>query len=538
MTVSLQEIFAAARAHAAPLAAESAGYLLLAVADSVAVAPREVRAADVELSQDGSVRLCPSRSGSGGEGNPESAVRRLLEQALSVSSSVGPALRRAAAKRDSVGLQQLVRELEAALIPVNRSAARRALARVYRETDRARARGKLVLASDDEQDDPLAAPGAAPLPVMAPIVAASMPVAAPPDEVVAFAADFPEPGTVEPPRATQAVIAAPPTLTLSPPVPAAAPALETLEAELTPEPLIAKGEPAVTKPEPVVERKRARNGHTPQLGTVITAQTLPGEEAELTERAPPVLPDEDEALDIIIDVEEPSAEAPSAEEPGAALTPQALVDPEPSRMPDVVMAMMALHTGVDADEAPTRIRDVVTAPRELALLTPEPEQVDDAWLTQSSLDGVVSVENVPEPEPELLVERLPAVEPLVDAIENFEPVATVEPLAVIEDPGPSVHPFESELTDPVVHNALTWDPGPVISSSMLQFAPALLIAAPEPEPSPYAPAVLPVRQSEVSELLDSFYVSDAPEERELRGALKEMAGLEPTPMAHPLVRNS
>jgi hypothetical protein len=65
-----------------------------------------------------------------------------------------------------------------------------------------------------------------------------------------------------------------------------------------------------------------------------------------------------------------------------------------------------------------------------------------------------------------------------------------------------------------------------------------LIAAPEPEPSPYAPAVLPVRQSEVSELLDSFYVSDAPEERQLRGALKEMAGLEPTPMVQPLVRSS
>ena len=90
MTVSLQEILAAARAHAAPLAAESAGYLLLAVADSVAVAPREVRAADVELSQDGSVRLRPSRGCSGSEASPESAVRRLLEQALSVSSSVGP----------------------------------------------------------------------------------------------------------------------------------------------------------------------------------------------------------------------------------------------------------------------------------------------------------------------------------------------------------------------------------------------------------------------------------------------------------------
>jgi hypothetical protein len=173
----------------------------------------------------------------------------------------------------------------------------------------------------------------------------------------------------------------------------------------------------------------------------------------------------------------------------------------------VVMAMLALHTGVDADDAPTRIRDVVTAPREPVLLTPEPEQVDDAWLTQSSLEAVVTFENVPEPE-------------------------------VLAPLGEPVHPFISELADPIVHDALTWDPGPVITSGMLPFAPALLIAAPEPEPSPYAPAVLPVRQSDVSELVDSFYVSDGTEERDLRGALKEMAGLELTPMPHPLARSS
>jgi hypothetical protein len=65
--------------------------------------------------------------------------------------------------------------------------------------------------------------------------------------------------------------------------------------------------------------------------------------------------------------------------------------------------------------------------------------------------------------------------------------------------------------------------------------PALLIVEPAPEPSPYAPAVLSGRTSDVSELLDSFYVSGAADERELRSALKGMAGLELTPMPHPLV---
>lgn len=527
MTVSLREILAAARAHSAPLAAESAGYLLLAVADSVAVAPREVLADDVELSADGTVRLRASRARSSAEGEAELAVRRLLERALEVSSSVGPALRRAAAKRDASGLGYLVRELETALIPVNRSAARRALARVYRETDRARGRGELALLAHEGPQKSEAPPVALPPGVEL--------TASPPVEVVALAADFPEPATarpptVQPPKVKRPVVVTAPLLTLSPPPPEAAlaPLEVLLESEpeglvepeplvapdLTPEPQIAKGEPALTKPEPVVERARQRAGNTPKLGTVITAQTLPGEEADMTERAPPVAPDEDEELDIIVDIELPLI----------AAVPPPLVDPEPSCMPDVLMAMVALHTGVEADEAPTRIRDVITAPREVLLLTPEPEHVDDTWLTRSSLDGVSTQEPIAE------------AEPIAEPIAQSEPEP--EPLAPMEQVEASCHLFESELADPIVHEALTWDPGPVNSSDLLPFAPALLIAPPEPEPSPYVPAVLPVRQSDVSELLDSFYVSEGSEERELRGALKEMAGLELTPMPHPLVRSS
>jgi hypothetical protein len=514
VTVSLLEIFAAARAHAAPLAAESAGYLLLAVADHVAVAPREVRADDVELGSDGSVRLRASRACAVAEGGAEHALRRLLGRALEVSSSVGPGLRRAALRREVVGLEQLVRELETALIPVNRSAAKRALSRLYRETDRARAQGKLGKLGNDEES--MAAPVVvAALPVVAPSEAPAAAVALPPvapvsalaepAEVLASAAEFPE--LLTPTPARPVVAAAAPLLTLSPPPPAAAAAAENL----TPEPLIAQGEPALTKPEPVVERARERGSRTPRLGTIVTAQTLPGEEADLTERVPGVLV-EDEAddagmdIEIVVELEEPVAE------PVVAAESQPLLDPEPSCMPDVLMAMVALHTGVEADEAPTRLREVVTAwsepepvPESIVhasqelLHTPEPEQVDETWLTQSSLEDVVTLE--------------------VD----------LPPLEV-------VRPFVSELADPALHDALTWDPGPVVSSLRSPLPPALLIAEPPPEPSPYAPAVLPERSSEVSELLDSFYVSDAAEERDLRGALKEMAGLEPTPMAQPLVR--
>jgi len=505
VTVSLLEILAAARAHAAPLAAESAGYLLLAVADHLVAAPRATTAEEVELMTDGSVRLRARRSADPSDEQVEQAVRRLLGRTLEVSSGVGPALRRAAERRQDTGLTALVRELETALIPVNRSAARRALSRLHRETERARDAGKLdaLLQADQAPAAPVAAFPERPADAVA--LAAEFPEASPvvlpvvtaaPAATAAAAA--PVPAAVKPVASTSvapkpAPIAAP-VLTLTP-LPEASPAA----AAFTPEPLLAVGEPALTKPEPVVQRRKERGSATPRLGTVVTAQTLPGEESEHTLRAPDVSFDEESELDVHIEVELEGAlgELSKTVSPAA---PQALLDPEPSTMPDVLTAMVALHTGVEADEAPTRIRDVVTELRVAALpslhdtpsaLTPEPELVDDAWLTQSSLDGVVSA---------------PAL-------------------------------FESELAEPAVHEAVTWCPGPVAPSAVgiaSPAVPALVLVEVAPEPSPYAPAVLPVRSSDVSELLDSFHVTAAAEERELRSALKEMAGLSLTPMPLPI----
>ncbi len=518
MTVSLLEILAAARAHVAPLAAESAGYLLLAVADHVVSAPRVATADDVELMPDGTVRL---RRGASSDTGVEPAIRQLLARTLEVSSSVGPALRRAAERREETGLSALVRELETALIPVNRAAAKRALSRLHRETERAKAAGKLDALLEAE----LAPVVAVPL-VTAPVVAAAVVLGV---EPIAMAAEYPEPS----PIAARAVMAAPALpLVVAVPVRAPAPrvAVPAPELTLTPEPLLAVGEPAFTKPEPVVQRAKERGNATPRLGTLVTLQTLPGEEGERTERAPAVVVEDEPELDLSIDVELELETSPLPVQAAAALQP--LLDPEPSCMPDVLTAMVALHTGVNADDAPTRIRDVVTelraascevrvqraaeplavqaapavlqvtpepvavqdAPR-LPQLTPEPELVEDTWLTPSSLDGVVS----------------------------------------------SAPIFVSELADPAVHEAMTWNPGPVAPgpgprpNDPSPLSPALLILEPAPEPSPYAPAVLPTRTSDVSELLDSFYVSDAAEERDLRSALKGMAGLDLTPMPHPYV---
>jgi hypothetical protein len=449
----LLEILAAARAHAAPLAAESAGYLMLGVADHLALAPRGVIADEIELSADGSVRLRAQRAGAQGA-SPELAVRRLLGRALEVASAAGPALRRAAERRDDAGLPGLVRELETALIPVNRSAAKRALTRLHRETERARDAGKLEAHLQSE--------------------ASVQATPAPHAEAAAFSTEFPETAppvpvlpSVAPAVATTVVEPAASVLPVSAPVavqpPLAAPVAAPVPAAfLSPPPLPIVVSETLTKPEPVVVRARERGSSTPRLGTLVTAQSLPGEEGELTERAPAVALDNDElAIDVVVDDE------PMIEPSELALAAQPLVDPEPSRIPDVLSAMLALHVGIEADEAPTRLRGVVTEP-------------------------------IAESLPQSL--SLPVPEPI----------------------------------DPGVHEALTWNPG-AVAPRETEAAPPLRVVEPELPLEPYAPAALPARVSDVSELLDSFHVSAASEERELRGALKEMAGLELTPLAYPLV---
>jgi hypothetical protein len=289
---------------------------------------------------------------------------------------------------------------------------------------------------------------------------------------------------------------------------------------------------------------------------LVTLQTLPGEEIDRTERAPAVLPDDEPELDLSIDVELEPELQPEMEADDDAVTParaaaalQPLVDPEPSRMPDVLTAMVELHTGIDADEAPTRLRDVVTE-----LWTGEPAATPaELALTPSVAPADIDVALTPAPAPALALTPAPAPAlvftpaPVISLAITPAPAVALTPAPeVVEDAwlttsslsGVSSAPiiFQSELAAPEVHEALTWNPGPVaLSATPAVLPPALVIAEPLPEPSPYAPAVLPSRTSEVSELLDSFHVSDAAEERDLRSALKEMAGLELTPMPHPYV---
>ncbi len=134
-SITLEDLFAVVAAKRVPLAPELAGYLVLGIADGTDAGTGPVDPKTVFISEEGTVALVrPKRDLV--EGDTEASVRALLARLLEASGSGTPALNTAATRRAGHGLPALVEELEAALIPVNRAAGRRALARLAREAKR------------------------------------------------------------------------------------------------------------------------------------------------------------------------------------------------------------------------------------------------------------------------------------------------------------------------------------------------------------------------------------------------------------------
>ena len=142
--LSLAEIGATVAAGLVPLPAESAGYLLLGLADQLVRAPLPLDERGVLLSPEGNVSLLSltttSRRANADERTLEGQLRDLLKQMLAYAPGKSPSLSAVAQRSTRGSLAALITELEAALIPVNRSAGRRALARLQREVERERHR--------------------------------------------------------------------------------------------------------------------------------------------------------------------------------------------------------------------------------------------------------------------------------------------------------------------------------------------------------------------------------------------------------------
>lgn len=137
MSVSLRDVVLAVGYGDASLVGESVGYLILGAADNALRACQRACLDSITIDEEGSVRL---KGPQVDEDEAERALRALLASLLARVRIPSNNLARVAARRDLRGLEGLVAELEAALVPVNRRAARRTLARLCREAHKSAAR--------------------------------------------------------------------------------------------------------------------------------------------------------------------------------------------------------------------------------------------------------------------------------------------------------------------------------------------------------------------------------------------------------------
>jgi hypothetical protein len=133
-SITLEDVFVMVGSRKVPLAPELAGYLALEIAEGADEAGGDVDPRSVYIAEEGTVALVKRRDARSGD--PEGSIRVILGRLLDASGAKTPALTAAARRRSTGNLHALAEELEAALIPVNRAAGRRALARLAREVKR------------------------------------------------------------------------------------------------------------------------------------------------------------------------------------------------------------------------------------------------------------------------------------------------------------------------------------------------------------------------------------------------------------------
>jgi hypothetical protein len=157
--VSLEDVIVAAERNLAPIGPEMAGFIALEAAARLReLGGGVIDATYLAVGTTGHVALTaePRR---GEDAVAARTLRLMLGTLLELATSSTPALRQCARRKDAASIGSLVRELEGALIPLNRAASRRALARVARATLEAMEAGRLEPSPeregrDDESDPP------------------------------------------------------------------------------------------------------------------------------------------------------------------------------------------------------------------------------------------------------------------------------------------------------------------------------------------------------------------------------------------------
>jgi hypothetical protein len=519
LNVTVAEVLAGAEVRVVPLSAECAGYLVLAAADQIGGAPRRVEANDVLLSEDGVIRVISSRAADASEA--ERDLRAVLDALLLRSSAPTGGLLRASRRAPGAGIEALVRELETALIPVNRAAAKRALARLERETARALQSGRIKPASLAPPAPERSAPPV-PASVAPAVVVSPVPSAPEPPVVVVAAEPSPPPPTVVPePLSGPPPVALAESALPSPHEPVAAAiaalALEVADGEsfeprdqtLAMPRVAPRGEPEAemveTRPEPVVLRASQRPPAPPSV-EVIAAEPV------RTEPLPKVTPIVQEPLPFVspsaplVDV----AESPSA--PFVAVAselPPAVTPVLGTRMSETTMPATPQAS---ADEDEFEIVEVIFGQDELTVIPEDAELIYSQGSDWTEPCPPLAVESILPPPSSVLPPPVVAVssaesapQPAVELHFSAVPEAVAE-LAPVAEPSIDLAVLvESRLPPWVTANVDAED-----------VTPPPRVALPEPRPSDVNDLLL--RMGEAPMAVD-----------ELRSGLKRLAGMEPTP---------
>jgi len=298
MDVTLEQVLHAARERKAPVTPETAGYIALAVADSLVAAPAVVREANVLVHDDGRVTVRGADQ-STDKVAAERSVRVLLGKLMQAAAGSAPALAAAARSHGGGGMEALVQELEAALVPTNRSAASRAIARLAREAAR-------VPAATGPAPRRAARPASRPAPKAADPVAPA-PAPAPAHAVVLESAS--EPASQRPPPVAEQ---APPTLARA----VVEPDPTEVDAPVVPAPFVTPPLPTPDPPHPTTAHLD-KVALTPPLATYDPS--APGTTALV---APSLQPTGPRDAPVLVAPDAPPAPAhPQAEPPVLAAQP-------------------------------------------------------------------------------------------------------------------------------------------------------------------------------------------------------------------------
>ncbi len=498
--VSVADIQVVTQAGAVLLAPETAGALVLAIAEGLSSNSLQLGATTVKLSELGEVTLESPTYGQ--PGAAVASLCELLDGLLRVCSTESPPLARVA-RRPVADVPSLQGALATALVPMNRAAARRALSRLARETLRELPQhgGALVPPPEKSTTATLSSPQA-PKAALAPLPQEPALASRPLPQEPALA---PRPLPQEPAVALLAAASASQALSPWPRGEGAAvhPALAP-ENPRPPPPFLESSDP----PEVTSSLELPTPAWFPTFGeeTLVEATAAPVEETSLPLALPGMLP------------EPPDASQPCAEELTRALPPavqEALVGQETrlvqqARAHQEQLLLQAARVGAPLLPGSTEEALASGLAREGLLSPAQPtsaERPEAAVQTEASVPAESSVYREASVPAESSVHREASVP--VESSVHREASVPVESSVHAQAPAPLELPRVSYVEEPSPSR------GPRAEAS--QEAPVRL--APE---------------ERLSQLLDSYPYAVQPDPAMVSAELKLLAGLEPTPPPLPV----